>query len=252
MIQSKLLSARPGLIHGFSTKDDSNMAVKNVKQVDEQLSMNREQFFTRLGIDTENVVLSKQVHGDDIFVVTRNELPFASADALLTRESNIYLAVFAADCLPIFLFDPLSHTIGAVHAGWRGIAKNIIGRTLDQLIKIGARVEQILVWIGPHIKECHYDLDPARESYRGKVAAFTPVEGAIVRRGSKQFLDLTSVAMRQLTKQAVETFHIEVSPHCTACRPDLFYSYHRNPEEMGGIMMGVIGLHPSVIPDWKR
>ena len=42
------------------------------------------------------------------------------ADVLVTADPGTVLAVLAADCVPIVLYDPAAHVLACAHAGWRG------------------------------------------------------------------------------------------------------------------------------------
>ena len=46
-------------------------------------------------------------------------------------QSGIALGMFAADCLPVLLGDPVTGIIGAAHCGRRGLERGVIGATVD-------------------------------------------------------------------------------------------------------------------------
>jgi copper oxidase (laccase) domain-containing protein len=87
-----------------------------------------------LGFDPERLALSRQVHGTGVRLVTEDNRfpPFEAipyeADALITAEKDIPLMILTADCVPILLYDPAVGAVGAVHAGWRGTARDIAGK----------------------------------------------------------------------------------------------------------------------------
>jgi len=41
------------------------------------------------------------------------------ADAVITQSSQLALFVLTSDCLPIVLYDPMTQSIGVIHAGWK-------------------------------------------------------------------------------------------------------------------------------------
>lgn len=255
MIQSELLKKLPDLAHGFSEKRDGNLSLKASELkgltpvIQTQTFKNRQRFLDQLGIAMDDIVLGRQTHSDTVEVVTikhkslakSNESPFRSADTLVTAKPDIYLTLFTADCLPIFIADQHSNNIAAIHAGWRGLAKDIIQKTLSKMRGLGSMENDLLVWIGPHIKVCHYLLDPKSSSYEEKKQAFGDQADVIARRNNQEFLDLTKVAMRQLETAGIAKEQIEVSTDCTACHSDRFFSYHESQGNVSGIMMGVIG-----------
>ena len=150
----------PGLIHGFSTRlggvSEGPFASLNFRgggpepDVRENVRENYRRFCEALGTDVHNVVQSHQVHEDTVRHVTgadRGKGLFAAtdytADALVTDEPGLSLMVFSADCIILLLHDPVTASIGAVHAGWRGTALGIAARaveTMERIVpEIGAR-----------------------------------------------------------------------------------------------------------------
>lgn len=257
MIQSSLLSAIPHLIHGYSDRSDGNLSIKASELSHKQgpnlrseAYQNRLTFLDSLNVASNDLILSRQVHGDVIEEVTsqyknlsqNNESPFTAADGLFTSEENTYLAVFSADCLPIFIVDPVEERVAAIHAGWRGLAEQIVPKAINRLIEKGSKAAQLIVWIGPHIQSCHYRLTPDNPSYDQKKTAFKDIENVVVIKDGQEFLDLTEVAMRQLEETGVAPVQVDVHAECTACHPDRYYSYHAAHGQVDGIMMGVIGL----------
>ncbi|MFA5096980.1 MAG: laccase domain-containing protein, partial [Candidatus Omnitrophota bacterium] len=97
--------------------------------------INRKDFLNSLGIDVSSLVCCRQVHSPRLQCVGpadagRGAFCVASAfpgtDALITGTQRLPLAVFTADCLPVFFFDPRSPAAGIAHAGWRGVHRGII------------------------------------------------------------------------------------------------------------------------------
>ena len=90
---------------------------------------NRRRAAVALGARLDDVVVAEQVHGAVAAVVGaadrgRGARPDAAAvpgaDALATADPGTTLAVLAADCVPVVLYDPVAHVLACAHAGWRG------------------------------------------------------------------------------------------------------------------------------------
>ena len=95
-----------------------------------------------------------------------------SADALLTQNPSLALVIQTADCLPIFLFDPQSHTKALIHAGWRGLALGIIENTLramqpskDSLCYIGDAIQAADFEVGLEVYQAFCRKNPRFEQY---------------------------------------------------------------------------------------
>ena len=139
-----------GVIHGFSTRlggvSEGCFASLNLRaggpNPDDlgRVEENYRRFCGALGVDVNGVVLSRQVHEDTIRCVTAADAGKGlfkerdySADALVTNEPGLSLMVFSADCGIFLLHDPVTGSIGAVHAGWRGTALDLPAKTVAEM-----------------------------------------------------------------------------------------------------------------------
>lgn len=97
----------------------------------------------------------KQTHSD--IIVSANSLAdqaigkIIEADAHYTQTRNTALVISTADCLPVMVHVPSSALVMGIHAGWRGIESNIIGKSLMHIKDRGHDISDAQVWIGPHI-----------------------------------------------------------------------------------------------------
>jgi YfiH family protein len=149
------------------------------------------------------------------------ELP--ECDALITNEPGIALTVFTADCTPILLHDPVTGAVGAVHAGWRGTAAAIAGKTVAAMEReYGCKPENIRAAIGPNIGPCCFQTD--RDVPDAMVDAFgSGVEPFIRKDQNKYYVNLK--AINELVLRRAGVGHIDVSPHCTVCQCHRFWSH---------------------------
>ena len=102
----------------------------------------------------------RQVHGNAVTTAQRCEarLP-PEADAVVSEEVGVRVAVTTADCVPILLAGESGRAVAAVHAGWRGLAAGVIAASLAALRDRIAGSEKIVAAIGPHIGPCCYEVD---------------------------------------------------------------------------------------------
>ncbi len=169
----------------------------------------------------------KQVHGNSVVHVGSKDMTeLTPADASVTSITNISLSIYTADCIAALIHDPSSRQIGAVHAGWRGIASNILSKSILELKSQSPN--GIRVWLGPHIKtssfEVHKDVaEQLLQSYPGKetVVFDHPTDN------SKSLVDLTEIAVAQFLAQGLIKENIWVSPVDTFSDHN-YYSYRRN------------------------
>lgn len=254
---SSVLDA-PGLIHGFSTRlggvSEGPFASLNFRgggpepDVRENVRENYRRFCEALGTDVHNMVQSHQVHEDTVRHVTgadRGKGLFAAtdytADALVTDEPGLSLMVFSADCIILLLHDPVTASIGAVHAGWRGTALDLPAKTVGEMGRLfGAKPEDIRVAVGVGIGPCcfetHDDVpDAMRSAFGGGV------EAHIRPKGEKWTVDLKGINAWRLREAGVREENIDVCTACTACRTDLYWS-HRITGDRRGVQGALIAL----------
>ena len=120
----------------------------------------------------------RQVHGADVVVVTADNTvraPGSEADALVTAEAGVVLAVQTADCMPV-TFDSPEGVIGVAHAGWRGLEAGVIEATVSAMADLGA--SRVAYQVGPYIgPECYEfgsaDLDRLAGTFGDGVRATT-------------------------------------------------------------------------------
>ena len=193
-----------------------------------------------------------QVHGAAVRVVVNardaQPSPYASGDddrcdALVGAGPNILLAVKTADCVPLLIGDPRTGAFAAVHAGWRGTLGSIVVQALDCLAdKHSVLPEDLRVAIGPAAGACCYEVGSEviaafRGSFPDSDMLFTPTREGHAR------IDLLKANRNQLISRGVDGKRIHISPLCTMCRTDLFFSYRREKSLHGrvGRLMAVIG-----------
>lgn len=188
----------------------------------------------RLGIDARRLVCPSQVHADRIAAVGRRErgrgapsrrTALKDTDALITDTPGTILSVLTADCLPVFLVASGGRVAGLIHAGWRGLKKRIVVKTVRKIVLgYGVRPGGLVAVLGPAIRPCCYEVG---EDFLG---VFPATAG---RRHGRVYMDLAAEAARQLATLGVHYNRIFDSKLCTCCSGHLFYSRRREAEGAG-------------------
>jgi polyphenol oxidase len=158
------------------------------------------------------MVRMQQVHGNNVVRVDKNDdgKIIKNCDVLISNDPEVTLSVHVADCLPISVIDKKSRSFGLIHAGWRGLQKQIITNTVRLMIKeFSANPKDLEVTIGPHICQNHYEV---KEDVSSK---FIEIPGVVFRKDNKEFLDLSKVAEFQLIESGVKKENIKIDKRCT-------------------------------------
>ena len=192
-----------------------------------------------LGFAPEKMVLTRQTHSDIVRVVTGEECAglchrdYPECDALVTNTPGVTLMVFTADCTPILLHDPVTGAVGAAHAGWRGTARDIAGKTVSAMVEqFGCDVRNIRAAIGPNLGQCHFETDG--DVPHALIAAFGRDALPHIRKeGDKFHPDLKAINAMALYRRGVDIGNIEISDCCTWCQSDRFWSHRVTKGDRG-------------------
>ncbi|RJQ26250.1 peptidoglycan editing factor PgeF [Candidatus Parcubacteria bacterium] len=221
-IHSKLFKKFGNIVLLHSTKKDGPIGDAtgiNNKNLDKMLS--------KFKINSHDVVFMEQVHGRKINMVKNTKIKIVkNVDGLVTNKKNIFLCIKSADCLPIVFYEPITKTIAVVHAGYKGILKGVIEKTIEKLEKIQVLVQNVYVYIGPSIGKCCYSVGKDRIiKFRKKgIAVFE-------KKADDYFLDLKNIAHSILLKKGLQKNKIEISSLCTKCSNSLLFSYRAHKTE---------------------
>ncbi len=202
------------------------------------------------GFPEEGFAFTRQVHGTDIRFVTEDDqlLPPlamrpADCDGLITDRPGVPLCVFTADCVPVLFHEPERGLACAVHSGWKGTVKDMMGSAVRAVTAMGGKPENLRAAIGPAISRCCFEVGPevkeAMEAWLGPDARdlCPPEEGV----PGKYMADLKEANRRRLLQLGVRAEHIEVSADCTMCMSDVYWS-HRATRGRRGTMASIIML----------
>ncbi|MEW6171905.1 MAG: peptidoglycan editing factor PgeF [Bacillota bacterium] len=247
----------PWLEHAFTTRSggvsEGAFASLNlsflVGDLPERVLENRRRLADALRYDPERVVCGRQVHGDNVAVVTPQvagsgafdpETALAATDGLITSSSGIPLMAFFADCVPVMLLDTENRTVGIVHAGWRGTAQEISVKALSRMSDVfGTRSSRCLAVIGPAIGSCCYTVnEPVAVEFNrwGREIVYKDEGGWRV--------NLWEANRKTLIEAGVPPENVSVIDVCTACRRELMFS-HRRDAGRTGRMSAVVMIRPE-------
>jgi hypothetical protein len=190
---------------------------------------NRRRAFQALGASLEHMYDVWQVHSAEVVLTDRPrpaEQVHLQADAILTDRPGLALFMRFADCVPIFLYDPIHRAIGLVHAGWIGTVKQIAGRAvLAMQDAFHSNPGDLLGAIGPSIGPHHYPVgadvaEQVRHSFGADAnALLTPIDG----NDDRVQLDLWWANRLVLEHAGVR--RVEMAGICTACHLEDWYSH---------------------------
>ena len=224
------------IIIGMSLRKDGNM---RLSELENNAEKNRESFFINQGIEARKVVFANLVHGSQVRVVRRSDRGkiMPAGDALITGDLGVVLALTVADCLPVYFYDLNKKVVAIAHAGWRSLKAGVINKVIAEfLTKFDSEVQDIMIQVGPHIQACHFEVkeDVAKE--------FSEYPDQIINKAGKRYINLAGVVVEQLVKLGLKREQIKISPDCTYCLSDKYFSYRRDRSEGLKTMLVYIGM----------
>lgn len=271
------LAAQAFITHLFTTRmggvSSGELASLNLSYSRGDDPANVDENFARvaqaLHVSVRDMVFTDQTHTSNVRVVTEEDRgkgisqrrDYQDIDGLVTNVPGIVLCAFFADCVPIYLVDPVHRAIGLVHSGWRGTAASIAQAALDRMGDVyGTKPEQVLAAVGPSIcREC-YEVggdvaDAFSDAFGIPAADFkeAPLEAGVSleaeaslesednmqilyrKPGGKFQLDLWRANELVLLKAGLPRENIFVTDICTCCNPQLLFSHRASMGRRGNL-----------------
>lgn len=244
-VTSDLLRA---VSHGFFTREGGVSegiyaglnGGQGSRDTTEAVTENRRRIQTHLG--AEHLVSVSQVHSPDAVVATgpwSGDAP--RADAMVTDQPGLALAVLTADCTPVLFADAEASVIGAAHAGWKGALGGVLEATVSRMTELGADPARVRVGVGPVISQRAYEVGPEF------VERFLDEDPDWARffaggREDRAMFDLPGFCLMRLREAGVG--QAEWTGHCTYSDEKRFYSYrracHRDESDYGRLVAAIM------------
>lgn len=241
------------VVHGFTTrlggvsKGVCSSMNLSFSRGDEETAVyeNYRRIADAVGFPYESIVCSDQTHTTNVRKVGKDDrgkgLLFSrnyhDVDGLITNEPEVTLATFYADCVPLYLVDPVKKAIGLSHSGWRGTVGKIGKVTVEAMEReFGSRPEDILTAIGPSIcQECYEVSEDVAEEFR-KIYPREIWNTLLWDKGNGKYqLNLWEACRRNFLEAGISPEHIVLPEICTCCNPDFLFSHRASQGKRGNL-----------------
>lgn len=265
LMKSDVFAKFNGVRHGFSTREGGISTLPHTSSLNlgKKLGDDNETVFgntdifahalTDGALGGECAVIASQVHSAKVCVITRDDCgegffsPSEECDGFVTDSAGVIPIIRTADCVPILLCGEKadgSPVVGAVHAGWHGTVDGIAGEAVRLMSALGCVRDTVCAAVGAHIGYCCYEVG---EDFYASVAELRGEDFAkrhitVPVGGHKYHADLTSMNLEILCEAGIGRERIDISPDCTMCLPDIYYSHRA-----GGGRRGVMGAGIVII-----
>lgn len=240
--------------HLFSTRiggvSEGDLGSMNLSYTRGDKKENVDENFRRIaGIlecDMSDFVLSHQTHTTNVRVVTEQdrgkgitkERDYEDVDGLITNVPGIVLSTFYADCVPLYLVDPVKKAIGLSHSGWRGTVNKMGKVTVEKMIEeYGCNPKDMIAVIGPSIcVDCYEVSTDVADEFR---SAFKNADNAdkivIYKNEEKALVDLWQANLAVFTQAGIPKENISLPDICTACNKEILFSHRASNGKRGNL-----------------
>lgn len=195
------------------------------------LGRDRKRLCQMLNIDDAHLIMPHQTHSDKVFCVDESIISMSAeqrkaalegVDAVITSLRGVCIGVSTADCIPVLLYDAATHSVAAIHAGWRGTMRRISANAIEMMRQeYGSRASDMKAVIGPGISLKNFEVgDEVYEQFAS--AGFDML--AIAEKYNKWHLDLWECNRQILLNCGLKEENIHVERVCTYDNTDSFFS----------------------------
>ena len=203
----------------------------------------------------DKVVYARETHSGNICVIRDNNSEGqllhtdetysigepGGFDSIVTPLKNVFLAVWTADCIPVYLYDPVKQVIAMTHNGWRGICCNIATNTIRIMeTEFDSKAENILVAFGPGICGKCYEVGDELYELFDKYFSSDVVSTIFNKKGEKYLLDLKKAVSEELLNAGIIAENIHDTGICSY--EDKNYASYRRDGRSGPAMQTLSGI----------
>lgn len=218
----------------FDRGDDPEAVRENFRRIGEAI-----------GVQVEDMVMSKQTHTTNVRVVTEEDRgkgivrdrDYTDIDGLITNVRGICLVTSYADCVPLYFVDPVRKAIGLSHSGWRGTVGKIGKKTVELMTEsFGSDPADILACVGPSICSDCYEVSQDVIDKVKEVFDEALWESLFYEKGNGKYqLDLWKTNEEVFQEAGILPEHIAVTNVCTRCNSRILYSHRVRGDKRGNL-----------------
>jgi YfiH family protein len=221
---------------------DASQSITTHDIQQKQITQNLQNIAQQAGAD--QVVFLQQTHGVQGAVIKDgvNQTQFLQqqGDFIIMNKKNCGIGVLTADCLPIVIYDPITHSAGIIHAGWKGSAANIFAITIQNMVQeFTTCPADVQIYFGPVAGACCYEVST---DFIDNFKQYPNYQDAFIEKNNKIYFDstvFTAIIARNLgieDKNIYTTYNV-----CTIC--DTSFCSYRREKENASRQITLISLH---------
>lgn len=218
----------------FTRGDDPGCVMENYRRMGKVLDA-----------DVRRMVVSHQTHTTNVRAVTEEDAgkgvvrdrDYTDVDGLITDIPGITLVTFFADCVSLYLLDPVRRAIGLSHSGWRGTVGRMGRATLDAMHRsYGTEPSDVIACIGPSIcQDCYEVGDEVAEAFAAAFEKKYHSQLFYQKENGRFQLNLWRANQIIFEEAGVDRRNIHTTDICTHCNPELLFSHRTMGNDRGNL-----------------
>lgn len=238
----KLLEYSDLISHAYSLGIDRNYrtakASKEKLSEEEYLKANNnyKEFCEVINLDYKNVIKTNQCHTDNVEKVENKiniEKPdmeiYEKTDGLITNKKNFILTTTNADCILLFLFDPVKKVIANVHSGWKGTLQKISVKAVEKMQEeFDCNPKDIICCMCPSIRKCHFEVEKdVYEMFYNEFSNLKEIDKIIEKDKIREKWHIDTILINRIILKEVGLLDENIidSKLCSVCNKDYIHSF---------------------------
>ena len=177
----------------------------------------REELIKDFELGDRNLISGYQTHSKNIQVIKEiDKIYFENTDGFITNRKDVVIFTKYADCLPVYIYDPLKEVIGLVHSGWRGTLQEITLEAIKLMEKnYGTDRKNVYFAFGIGIGQENYEVGQEFKDLFSEKFSFDIVTESFMEKNGKLYFDNQKFNYLNLIVNGVEKSKIITNEYCT-------------------------------------
>lgn len=217
---------------------------------DERVKRNLQWLSTEIKEPQTHIWLPRQTHSDNVGCIDeaflektaeKQKEELEGVDALITDLPHQCIGISTADCVPVLIWDETTHSLAAIHAGWRGTVKHIVSKTMHTMkAHYGTDPKTCKAIIGPSISVEAFEVgEEVAEAFR-EAHFLESIIQAAKKPQAKPHIDLWAANTYLLEQAGLPLQNIQIAGICTYQHSDTFFSARKLGIESGRIFTAIL------------
>ena len=198
-----------------------------------------------VNIELKDMAKPNQNHTDNVQIINKKVLTdkpdfnldeYNKTDGLITSKPGIALGSTNADCILIYIFDPIKKVIANVHSGWKGTFQKIGEKAAQKMIKeYGCNPQDLIVCMCPSIRKCHFEVGEEVAKECKKIFEYTGRITDIMEQTSEEKWHIDTILINRILFKnlGLKDENIIDSGLCSVCNSDIIHSFRVEKEGYG-------------------